>query len=361
MSEKRRALGRGLGALIPASPGTDRPIDVFFQDSQGAARRNRESERCRSPTRDKERLRAGRALRRSRRHWRFDRFDRTPRRWPRPCPVPGATFRELPLDAIRPNPRQPRTVFDEDDMGELVHSIREIGVLQPIVVRPCRPTRMPSPASLMNSSWVNGAGAPLERRARKPSQPSSRPPRTTTCSGTPSSRTFTAANSTPWRRQRHTSSCSTTSAAPRRNWPPGSDAPAPRSPTPCACSNSRRRSPDASPPESSRPVTPVRCSLCLMPTQWTGWPTGSSPRVSRCAAPRRSSPSAATRTNLTDGHLAPEPGARNSTTSRGVVGPPRDAGAHLLGQRRGKVTIDFASVEDLHRITDAMGLKKHQD
>jgi ParB family chromosome partitioning protein len=32
-----------------------------------------------------------------------------------------------------------------------------------------------------------------------------------------------------------------------------------------------------------------------------------------------------------------------------------------LGQRRGKVTIDFASVEDLHRITDAMGLKKHQD
>jgi ParB family chromosome partitioning protein len=32
-----------------------------------------------------------------------------------------------------------------------------------------------------------------------------------------------------------------------------------------------------------------------------------------------------------------------------------------LGQRRGKVTIDFASVEDLHRITDAMGLKRHQD
>jgi ParB family chromosome partitioning protein len=49
--------------------------------------------------------------------------------------VPGATFAELPVDAIRPNPRQPRTVFDEDELAELVHSVREIGVLQPIVVR----------------------------------------------------------------------------------------------------------------------------------------------------------------------------------------------------------------------------------
>jgi ParB family chromosome partitioning protein len=36
---------------------------------------------------------------------------------------------------IHPNRKQPRTVFDEDDMAELVHSVREIGVLQPIVVR----------------------------------------------------------------------------------------------------------------------------------------------------------------------------------------------------------------------------------
>ena len=39
------------------------------------------------------------------------------------------------MEAIRPNPRQPRTVFDEDQLAELVHSIREIGVLQPVVVR----------------------------------------------------------------------------------------------------------------------------------------------------------------------------------------------------------------------------------
>ncbi|WP_104160007.1 ParB/RepB/Spo0J family partition protein [Arthrobacter sp. ZGTC212] len=50
--------------------------------------------------------------------------------------VPGATFAEIPVDSIHPNRKQPRSVFDEEDMAELVHSIREIGVLQPIVVRP---------------------------------------------------------------------------------------------------------------------------------------------------------------------------------------------------------------------------------
>jgi ParB family transcriptional regulator, chromosome partitioning protein len=52
------------------------------------------------------------------------------------APVPGATFAILPIAAIRPNPRQPRTVFDEDELAELAASIREIGVLQPVVVRP---------------------------------------------------------------------------------------------------------------------------------------------------------------------------------------------------------------------------------
>ena len=51
-------------------------------------------------------------------------------------PVPGASFAEIPVDAVRPNPRQPRQVFDEDELAELEHSIREIGVLQPVVVRP---------------------------------------------------------------------------------------------------------------------------------------------------------------------------------------------------------------------------------
>jgi ParB family chromosome partitioning protein len=51
-------------------------------------------------------------------------------------PVEGAYFAELPVTSIAPNPRQPRQVFDEDAMAELVHSVREIGLLQPVVVRP---------------------------------------------------------------------------------------------------------------------------------------------------------------------------------------------------------------------------------
>ncbi|MGX5717208.1 ParB/RepB/Spo0J family partition protein [Arthrobacter sp. MAHUQ-56] len=49
--------------------------------------------------------------------------------------VPGARFAEISVTDIHPNRKQPRNVFDEDDMAELVHSVREIGVLQPIVVR----------------------------------------------------------------------------------------------------------------------------------------------------------------------------------------------------------------------------------
>ena len=49
--------------------------------------------------------------------------------------VPGATFAEIPLEQIVPNTRQPRQIFDEDDLNELAASIREVGVLQPIVVR----------------------------------------------------------------------------------------------------------------------------------------------------------------------------------------------------------------------------------
>lgn len=53
-----------------------------------------------------------------------------------PTPDTVGRFAELPIDAIRPNPRQPRTVFDEDALAELVGSIQEVGLLQPVVVRP---------------------------------------------------------------------------------------------------------------------------------------------------------------------------------------------------------------------------------
>ncbi|MFW0793135.1 ParB/RepB/Spo0J family partition protein [Gordonia sp. CPCC 205515] len=47
----------------------------------------------------------------------------------------GAVYREIPPAEIQPNPQQPRTVFDDEAMAELVHSIKEFGLMQPIVVR----------------------------------------------------------------------------------------------------------------------------------------------------------------------------------------------------------------------------------
>lgn len=47
----------------------------------------------------------------------------------------GAVYREISPAAIEPNPRQPRQVFDDEALAELVHSIREFGLMQPIVVR----------------------------------------------------------------------------------------------------------------------------------------------------------------------------------------------------------------------------------
>lgn len=49
--------------------------------------------------------------------------------------VDVAHLNRIPINAISPNPRQPRTVFDEEKMSELISSIREVGVLQPPVVR----------------------------------------------------------------------------------------------------------------------------------------------------------------------------------------------------------------------------------
>ncbi|MDQ4010579.1 MAG: ParB/RepB/Spo0J family partition protein [Actinomycetota bacterium] len=50
--------------------------------------------------------------------------------------VAGAVYQELPIGSIVPNPRQPRQSFDEESLAELEHSIREFGLMQPIVVRP---------------------------------------------------------------------------------------------------------------------------------------------------------------------------------------------------------------------------------
>lgn len=95
---KRTGLGRGIGALIPVQDSAKpvRPVDVFFP--HGVV----------DDAEDEVEL----------------------------LEVPGARLAHLNPADIIPNAHQPRTVFDESDLAELVHSIREIGVLQPIVVRP---------------------------------------------------------------------------------------------------------------------------------------------------------------------------------------------------------------------------------
>ncbi|MER6577073.1 ParB/RepB/Spo0J family partition protein [Nonomuraea sp. NPDC001023] len=92
MSQQRRGLGKGLGALIPTGPIVDGP-GAAPAPSNGST------------------VEAG------------------------PKPIAGAYFKEVALTAIVPNPRQPREVFDDERLQELADSIREVGLLQPIVVR----------------------------------------------------------------------------------------------------------------------------------------------------------------------------------------------------------------------------------
>ncbi|MDQ1292351.1 MAG: ParB family transcriptional regulator, chromosome partitioning protein [Actinomycetota bacterium] len=151
MSEKRRGLGRGLGALIPTSvPATttdgERPPDIFLPGRERAPL---------APLSSAAQLTAGvlpheSALREEYRpglpmpspaqdglpgQGRTTFASRPDDDGTELLPVPGACFAEIPVTQIVPNPRQPRQVFDEDAMAELAHSVREIGVLQPVVVR----------------------------------------------------------------------------------------------------------------------------------------------------------------------------------------------------------------------------------
>lgn len=135
MAEKRRGLGRGLGALIPSGNDRDaRPVDVFFPGPPAADQPTDGTPARLGPSGDGVRGDVVDAP--------GSDVDGTHAATVEPSagadlvPVPGATFAELPVDAIRPNPRQPRTTFDEEALVELVASIREIGVLQPVVVRP---------------------------------------------------------------------------------------------------------------------------------------------------------------------------------------------------------------------------------
>ena len=102
---KRTGLGRGIGALIPTSDATERPVDVFFPGARTEVAA--EAAPAAKASEAEEDLIA----------------------------VPGARLIRVDPHDIVPNPRQPRTHFNEGDLAELVHSVREFGVLQPVVVR----------------------------------------------------------------------------------------------------------------------------------------------------------------------------------------------------------------------------------
>jgi ParB family chromosome partitioning protein len=103
---KRTGLGRGIGALIPTSDQATRPVDVFFPGATITADDVKAA--TPAPLADSE---------------------------PDLEAVPGIRLIQVDPNSIVPNPRQPRTHFDESDLAELVHSVREFGVLQPVVVR----------------------------------------------------------------------------------------------------------------------------------------------------------------------------------------------------------------------------------
>ncbi|MFD7396701.1 ParB/RepB/Spo0J family partition protein [Streptomyces virginiae] len=141
MSERRRGLGRGLGALIPAAPQEKTPPVIGAGSTSPSAVPTLASERGVAAAKLAALVQADVSRETS--------LAIVPEADPEPQTenetesntVAGATFAELPMDAITPNPRQPREVFDEDALAELVTSIQEVGLLQPVVVRQSAPGR----------------------------------------------------------------------------------------------------------------------------------------------------------------------------------------------------------------------------
>lgn len=122
MTRSRGGLGRGLDALIPSGPETTTLRDTFFESSTSPADRNPQPAPApRTPSRTRPKL--------------ADAFDPTQSTGDYAPDATGPQFRDIPIAQIRPNAHNPRDVFDEEALDELAHSVREFGVLQPIVVR----------------------------------------------------------------------------------------------------------------------------------------------------------------------------------------------------------------------------------
>lgn len=136
---KRQSLGRGLGALIPdvsrettAKKSVGKPATKSSVAPTKAGKRTTALPPKKSPAKGAVAITATKAT------------NKAPKvnspadtlQTAQPKAIAGLTFAELNVRSIVPNAQQPRQVFDDDAMAELVHSIKEVGLLQPIVVRP---------------------------------------------------------------------------------------------------------------------------------------------------------------------------------------------------------------------------------
>ncbi len=129
---QRRGLGRGLGSLIPTAPPEQPRTRSEEMDSPTSAGKHAGAPAA-TPPGASNGLSNGAAADTISRSASGTLVDERPTE--APADVAGAYFAELPVSAIVPNARQPREDFHEEAMAELVHSIKEVGLLQPVVVR----------------------------------------------------------------------------------------------------------------------------------------------------------------------------------------------------------------------------------
>lgn len=153
MSQETRkgGLGRGLAALIPSGPQTGSPrlgdsaADVILGGTKGARNSRNEAVNARVPGAPKTKLPGVGPTPDDKNKPGHKPGQKTQAKEPagedkdgidkQQDSTFGATYREIPIGEIVPNPQQPRHVFDGEALDELVHSIREFGLMQPIVVR----------------------------------------------------------------------------------------------------------------------------------------------------------------------------------------------------------------------------------
>ena len=136
---KRQSLGRGLGALIPdVSRETTAKKSAAKPTKKSSAAPAKASKRATALPPKKSATKGATAKKP------IKATTKAPTAKPKadsqqpaqPKAIAGLTFAELNVRSIVPNAQQPRQVFDDEALAELVHSIKEVGLLQPIVVRP---------------------------------------------------------------------------------------------------------------------------------------------------------------------------------------------------------------------------------